>query len=135
MEWLNSKKMPVKAIDALKIWDSGEPLWSVKMGGFGPTYELCIQFSAFELIRAFKGIILQGCDAVIDEELDRALSKIDDEFNLGHSELTAGASKILAYSYMKVGYRKTLEYADKKQIIQVDNNWQHKPKHDIVNKM
>jgi len=35
----------------LKRWDSGQSVWSIEMGGFGPGYEQAIQITTAELIR------------------------------------------------------------------------------------
>lgn len=102
------------------MWDNGDLLWSIEMGGLGPSYEQCIQFSAFELIREFKGIAPKGN---INNKMDKALSKIDKKFDLGHSGATAGAAKQLAYRFMKCGYRKTLQGAPDNRTIQIDKNY------------
>lgn len=37
--------------DWLKRWDDGGTVWSISMGGFGPSYEQCIQITAAEILR------------------------------------------------------------------------------------
>lgn len=115
--------LPEKAIDALKLWDKGENLWSVEMGGLGPSYEQSIQFSVFEIIRELKGITPIGNTNTVYKRLDAALARVDKKFDIGHSGATAGASKYLAYRFMKFGYRKTLQDAPKGRTIQVDKNF------------
>lgn len=40
------------AYEALASWDEGKPIWSVSMGGLGPSYEQAIQNMAFEILRS-----------------------------------------------------------------------------------
>ncbi len=115
--------LPEKAIDALDRWDNGESLWSVEMGGLGPSYEQSIQFSVFEIIRELKGIAPKGNERTINKRLDDALGKIDKKFDIGHSGATAGASKWLAYRLMKNGYKKSIQDAPKDRTIQIDKNY------------
>jgi hypothetical protein len=39
------------AADWLKRWDEGRGVWSISMGGLGPSYEQCIQITAAEILR------------------------------------------------------------------------------------
>lgn len=39
------------AADWLKRWDEGKSVWSVEMGGLGPSYEQCIHITAAEILR------------------------------------------------------------------------------------
>lgn len=39
------------ATDWLKRWDENESVWSIEMGGIGPSYEQCIQIAAAEILR------------------------------------------------------------------------------------
>ena len=121
----NFDHLPEKAIDALNLWDNNTiGLWSIEMGGIGPSYEQCIQFSTFELIRAFKGIAPKSNDEIsINKRLNEELLQIDKKFNIGHSCATAGAAKWLAYKFMKNGYRKTLQEAPDNRLIQVDKKY------------
>lgn len=44
----------VYATDAgeqLRRWDSGDPIWTIEMGGMGPGYEQAIQVLAIEIVR------------------------------------------------------------------------------------
>jgi len=101
--------MKKTAIEALKLWDDNELVSTMEMGGLGPAYEYCIQFSVFELIRAFNGKIPKGDMDKVNKLFDDALSKIDKKFDLRHSGATAGAAKNLAYHYMADGYSTVLE--------------------------
>ena len=42
---------PTTAKQWLEQWDSGEPTWTIEMGGIGPGYEQCIQITAAEILR------------------------------------------------------------------------------------
>lgn len=39
------------AAENLRKWDKGFTVWSVEMGGLGPSYEQCIQILTMEIIR------------------------------------------------------------------------------------
>ena len=39
--------------DWLARWDTGRTVWSLEMGGFGPTYEQCLQMAVVEIVRYF----------------------------------------------------------------------------------
>lgn len=39
------------AADWLARWDAGRTVWSVEMGGLGPSYEQCLQLAAVEVVR------------------------------------------------------------------------------------
>lgn len=111
------------ALDALKVWDKGETLWSIEMGGLGPSYEQCIQFSAFEIIRVLKGKPPKGSKSEIGRRMDNALSRVDKLYKIGHSGATAGASKWLAYRFMSNGYAKTIKETPSDRKIQVDSKF------------
>ena len=120
----NEQDLPEKASEALELWDKGETLWSVEMGGLGPSYEMSIQFSVFELIRFFNGVApsLQG-------QLDKAMHVIDKKMDFGHSGATAAAAQSLAYKFMENGYRKTMEGAPSDRKIQIEKtHWNFEKK-------
>jgi hypothetical protein len=41
----------VDAADWLKRWDEGNVVWSIEMGGLGPSYEQCIHITMAEILR------------------------------------------------------------------------------------
>ena len=111
---------PKTAIEALKIWDKGEWLDSIEMGGLGANYEHSIQFSVFELIRHFKGVAPKGNERVINKRLNDAISKIDRDFDIGHSGASAGAAMNLAFRFMKDGYEKTMKSVNENRHVPVE---------------
>lgn len=42
--------------DLLKRWDAGDPIWSIEMGGLGPSHEQCIQISPSHFSGIKRGI-------------------------------------------------------------------------------
>lgn len=42
-----------EAKEWLRQWDNGELVWTIEMGGLGPSYEQCIQMTTAEMLRWF----------------------------------------------------------------------------------
>jgi len=114
------ERLPETAIGALSLWDKGEIIPSIELGGLGPSYEMVIQVSAFELIRHFKGKAPKGTNKEIQDIMDNALFEMERTMKFGHSGGTAGQAKWLAYRYMKSGYKKTIQEAPSDRIIQIE---------------
>lgn len=107
--------------EIMKVYDDGYPVYSIEMGGLGPSYEQVIQVSAFEIIKDLKFKCPNKKQA--EKVLDRSLMKIDKKMDMGHSGATAGAAKWLAYKFMNTGYAETINTAPKNRLIQIDNRW------------
>lgn len=103
---------PETAEEALKRWDAGETVFTVEMGGLGPSYEQCIHVAAFELIR---GLLKEGHIDWEDESDDLnsradAILRASPRCNeLGLSGAQAGQAKNLAFRTMRVGWRKAID--------------------------
>jgi len=68
------------AAEWLKRWDSGTSVWSIEMGGLGPSYEQCIQITAAEILRH-----------LLDRQYDVAAWDSKDARERDHKEIeTAG---------------------------------------------
>lgn len=108
---------PKTAADALARWDSGQPIFTVEMGGLGPGYEQCIHIICFNLIRAFKDApreLFDDSDASrkqIGKAMDEHLWADPEISKLGLSGAQAGAGKALAYRAIRDGWRAMLESA------------------------
>lgn len=115
--------IPETVEEALKIWDSGETVFSVEMGGLGPGYEMAIQGLAFELMRALKDFTEWGNKEAweeIDHKLDEVVSRCDKEPWGGFSGAQVGGAKNIAACVCRHGYRTALRKPEvKERLIQV----------------
>ncbi len=103
---------PETAKEALKEWDSNQPVISVEMGGtfLGPSYEQTIHIAVFELLRLCLKNRPHLEDAKkLSEVMDKYLSVIDKTKELQMSAAQAGAAKHLAYCYLVAGYKQTVD--------------------------
>ena len=111
---------PETCEDALKLWDAGESLFTVEMGGLGPSYEYCIQALAFEIMRANKDVNLDDQGAC-QECIDSAVHRLNDQYRFSGAQVGAAAN--LAFRTRRVGYDKALrEPAVKDRLIQIEKN-------------
>lgn len=132
---MNSK--PETARQALERWDSGDSLWTVEMGGLGPGYEQVIHIAAFELIR--KLLLIQDNRLPFPDEgsdewgplLDRLMTDVNREQELGMSGAQAGASQSLAYKFVMFGYKHMLDQAPQDRLILVDSVWPRKKEVEV----
>jgi len=95
----------VTAQEALTKWDAGEVLWTIEMGGIGPSYEQAIHLAVFEIIRA-------GGDA------DKAALQ-----GLGLSGAQAGAAKSIASRAIEKGWDGMLATVPADRKIMVEKRW------------
>jgi hypothetical protein len=121
------------AREQLRRWDAGESIWSIEMGGFGPSYEQAIQVAAIEIVRDYIGRRLPRKGARFGSWGDDTLSRIDaldpitGKFSLGGlSGEQAGAAKFLAYGWLSVGPKAVHDNPKlQDRQIQVSNTWPH----------
>lgn len=90
----------------LAKWDSGQPIWTVELGGLGPGYEQAIQTAAVEMARDNVGIVLPEDKDERNHEWDRlcsaSLSKHDEALG-GLTGAMFGAASWLAYQWCHNG--------------------------------
>ena len=117
------------ADDALAAWDAGEPVFTVEMGGLGPSYEQAIHIAAFELIRdrvawmpAQWPTTQDGYNAIYNV-MDQVLRDNIIVANLGVSGAIASAAKALALRMIKDGWGNCLRKEPRDGIIQVQKWW------------
>lgn len=111
--------------DALSVWDRGEPIWSVEMGGLGPGYEQCIQLLAVELLREYDGKRLPEKSEDWRTWGDEVARRVNDQVG-GFSGAQVDAAKNVAARMLKLGYGAALQDMkghDPERLIQVSNNW------------
>jgi len=107
---------PENVSEALAAWDSGHEVETVEMGGLGQGYEMAIQVTAFELMRAIRDDrVLSQINAKVgnDEEfppeftrlLDERIHALEDAQPMGLSGAQAGAAKSMAVNFTRHGWQ------------------------------
>jgi hypothetical protein len=128
---MNTKEEVEKMLSA---WDSGDTVWSIELGGFGPGYEQAIQVAAIEFARATKdleglknddkestALFTATCEQVVEKH-DKALG--------GLTGAQFGAARYLAWNWVvNGGPARLIERAKEQgkcdQAILVSKAWPH----------
>ena len=125
------EQFPETAAEALNMWDKGEPVWSVDMGGMGPGYEQAIQVLAFEIIRDNVNTPLPPAgDKAWRTWGDAAAHRLS---KWGFSGAQVGAAKNIASITLKKGWRVALnemKAKDPDRLILVSDSLQMKERTD-----
>jgi hypothetical protein len=120
--------IPETCQDALRMWDAGESVFTVEMGGLGPGYEQAIQMLAFEIIRDLigehvpaHGVELSDTETKrIRKITDATVHRLDKEPWAGFSGAQVGAATNIAMCVLRRGYRAALrDPAVQDRLIQV----------------
>lgn len=115
--------IPETVEEALKVWDSGESLFAVEMGGLGPGYEMAIQGLAFEMMREGNGFNDWEDKEKRDDlqkRFDGVVHRLADEPWAGFSGAQVGAAQNIACCVLRNGYRIALRKPEvKDRLIQV----------------
>lgn len=117
---------PETAKEALDRWDKGEILFTVEMGGLGPSYEQVIQVLVFEMIRDNLTVVLppessDEFEAFSASFGDTAVNRTNDK--MGYSGAQADAAKTIAYRALRDGWRAMLESAPEDRLIQISKTF------------
>lgn len=113
-----SMPIPETVEQALRLWDAGEPVTTVSMGGLGEPYEQCIQNLAFELMREWHSLDWPPLDEDVSEDLVTKLResgyRISAELDKTHrfSGDQVGAAKNIAAIVCRQGYREALSHPE-----------------------
>ncbi len=107
-------------------WDKGENVFTIEMGGIGPSYEQAIHIAVFEVIRELHNKKLpdvktqqEKLQKVFDDVL-RNNKKIK---NLHISGAQAGAITEVAYKAMTIGWQEMLSTVPSDRKIQVTKSF------------
>ena len=123
---------PKTCKEALAIWDSGQSIFTVSMGGLGPGYEQCIHILAFEIIRDYLDGQIPGTklpDGSFKPHKDfgeSAVARCDKKVG-GFSGAQVGAAKNLAYIVLTKGWQVGIDSAPKDRHIQVSKTMPEAP--------
>lgn len=111
--------------EMLNVFDKGDTIWSVEMGGLGPGYEQAIQLLIVELVRDLKDAPLPESHDDQRSWGDATVHRIDQSCG-GFSGAQVGAAKHIAYRIVRDGYDGFLEKARAEvgdRMIQVSKHW------------
>lgn len=132
----------------LQKWDNGDTVWTIEMGGLGPSYEQALQMAAIECLRELDTYSETYGDVVAEVERltsegggedhedgeARANAWLRDLMSPGASRIEglsgaqAGAAMQLAYSWYRLGEEGLQEEAKRQgvsddRLILVGNDW------------
>jgi len=110
--------VPETAAEALAKWDRDDTVWTVEMGGLGPSYEQCIHIAAFELLRAMLFEPREDVPLIYERMMGLVLL-LPSIKALQLSGSQAGAAAHLAANYLVNGYRATCRTFPEERMIQV----------------
>lgn len=112
-------QLPETAKEALTLWDSDQPVYTLEMGKQGPSHEQAIHIAIFELLRL---VLSKGLPKDLNKastSLDSYLALIDQTKQLKLSGTQAGAAKHLAFLMFKMGFKQTVDSHKNLKKIQV----------------
>jgi len=118
---------PTNVKEAVELWDKGETIWSIEMGGLGPGYEQAIQLLMVEILRDHCNDIIPTDKKEHEDWLktfgEKTVHRINETAG-GYSGAQVGAVKNLAYQFLVNGWGKIMAMKDlKDRKIQVSNFW------------
>lgn len=120
------------AAEQIRRWDAGASVWSIELGGLGPSYEQAIQVLAIELTRDHLKTELPRTDDVqaVTDWGNPTVHRIN-EWCGGFSGAQVAASKWLAWKWLTIGPSGLIARAKSegkgKDLIQVSNFWPRVP--------
>ena len=122
--------------EAAKRWRNGDPVFSISLGGIGPSYEQCIQILVFEFMAHYPKELFnfdnrfgkerptnfhRASFQEWDDYCNPIVDKLDKVFKFSGAQV--GAAKMLAFKFMQFGYKEMLESVDFNNLIQVSKNF------------
>lgn len=107
--------VPETCEEALAAWDAGESVFTVEMGGIGPSYEQQIHIVAFELVRLLLAVELPLDDpqrmAQLEEYLLKEAGIWNKNLSLGLSGAQAASAVHIALMTKRHGWRAAVRKA------------------------
>lgn len=103
-------------------WDEGRTIFTIEMGGLGPSYEQCIHICCFELLRE-RDKWLESKDDELENNMNQTIWGNAECKKLGLSGAQAGAAKQIAYRFATYGYRESLKTIPEDRKIQVSKKF------------
>ena len=88
--------------EQIRRWDAGDSIWTIEVGGLGPSYEQAIQIAAIEIARACKDLV--GLKKKDEESTNRFRLAYQDRLKgMGLSGAQVGAAEWLAFQWCANG--------------------------------
>lgn len=120
---LDHDPVPETCEEALALWDAGQPVFTVEMGGLGPGYEQAIHVVAMELVRYLTTIPElppvedEAANKVLLHQLRALVDKVDVEMEVGGLSPDQGSAAInLAFVTKRLGWRAAVRKAEDRMI-------------------
>ena len=127
---------PATIDEVLSRWDNGQTVWSIEMGGLGPSYEQAIQVVAMELIRAIinrpeirkvmekQQVLTDDQRDVLNRFMQEETHRIDREKELeGITGAMASAGQNIAFMFTHHGPAEAIKQAGADRRIQISKSW------------
>ena len=109
--------------EVIKQWKNGETIFTVELGGLGPSYEQAIQNFLFDILTY-----------LVEKKIDIKKLSEKDKYSECYEEICSkvangrdlsgamyGVAKGTAYQFYKYGYGAMMKKAPKDRLIQVEN--------------
>lgn len=109
--------------DALAGWDSKEPVFTIELGGLGPSYEQCMHITIFEVLRMIGDMDISLHRDTQCDVIDKAIRSVNREEDLGLSGAQAAMIRRFVYTVMNHGWHDTIVKYDSDRHIQVCRKW------------
>lgn len=125
----NLSRYPETAKDALDVFEHGELIHVVELGGLGPGYELCIWAGIFRMIKKYhkedvsswvEGNAWKKSKTPYHDVVDDKLMAVSKDLELSGAQ--AGQIKNTTYQLLKYGWRKMMEGAPRERIIMLSKS-------------
>ena len=121
------------AAELVAAWDAEQIIWTLAMGGLGPSYEQALQILAVEITRDALTLDLgetEASFAAFERSSVATIERVADAIG-GPTGAMAGASRFLAWRWLTVGPARFLENAREQghesRIIQCSRFYPHAP--------
>lgn len=115
--------VPETCEEALALWDAGKPVFTVEMGGLGPSYEQVIHIVAMELVRYFTTIPElppvedTAGNRILLQQLGDLVRKVDKDLGIGGlSGAQADSAINLAFVTKRLGWRVAVRKVEDRMI-------------------
>lgn len=116
--------IPSTVKEALKNWDAGEPVFTLELGGLGPSYEQCIHVAIFESARRIMAMPISHLSKAAKLQLiERTILQVDNKKGLQLSGAQAVVARSFLYRALMEGWGEVVNSVDKDRHIQVMKWW------------
>jgi hypothetical protein len=111
--------IPITWQDALAGWDSGELVFTIELGGIGPSYEQAMHIAVFETLRSIGDMDTTLHADTQTRIIDRAIRDADETKDLQLSSAQAAAVRGFVHTVLNHGWQNSVLRYDTDRRIQV----------------